>query len=405
MRILLLTQYFQPEPIFKGLPLAQALQARGHEVQVLTGFPNYPGGKIYDGYRIRAWQRESMNGIDVIRVPLIPSHDRNGIHRIFNFLSFCLSSCLLGPWLVKKPDIIYVYNLVTLGTTWKLLRLMHRCKVVVDVQDLWPESVASSGMLKSSVAMRLLSWWCRLEYLSPNQLIVLSPGFKRNLQARNIDESKIEVIYNWCDESAISISDRSPSVAHKLGFYGKFNIVFAGTMGVLQALDSVIDVARLIEKELSDVQFTFVGGGTQVEQLKSQSASLTNVQFLPQKPQSEIGEVLSNADVLLVHLKDDPVFEITVPSKIQAYLYAGRPILCGVRGDAAELVRKSGAGISFEPQDIDSLANAIRIMRGMQASELARMGSAGRKFYNDQLSFEAGVDQIEAVFKSVTGKA
>lgn len=404
MRILLLTQYFQPEPIFKGLPLAQALQKRGHEVQVLTGFPNYPGGKIYTGYHQHPWQRQTMDGIDVVRVPLLPSHDSSGLMRICNFLSFGLSSCALGPWLVKKPDVIYVYNLITLASTWRCLRLLHGCKVVVDVQDLWPESVASSGMMKSPLAMRLLGWWCKRAYLSANKMIVLSPGFKENLTSRNIDAARIDVIYNWCDESAIRIDEPDAEAASRLGFSGRFNIVFAGTMGTLQALDCIIDAATLIEREMPDVLFTFVGAGTEVERLKNRSSTLKNVQFLPKKPQSEIGEVLSNADALLVHLKKDPVFRITVPSKIQAYMYAGKPVLCGVEGDAADLVRKADCGVSFEPENVDSLLHAIRTLRKMQLQQLISMGNAGKQFYEEHLSFRSGVDQIEGVFNSLVDR-
>ena len=347
MRILFLTQFFQPEPNFKGLPLAKELSKRGHEVEILTGFPNYPGGKIYEGYQIKPWQKEVVDGINVIRLPLYPSHGRSGIRRILNFMSFGFSATAVGPWMVKKPDVIYVYNLITLGPAWKLLRLIYGCKVVLDVQDLWPESVTSSGMLKLPFADRLLAWWCKREYRSPDKLIALSPGFKRNLKNRGVEDSRIQVIYNWCDEAKISILEPGAAQSNYLGFAGHFNIVFAGTMGVMQCVDSILEAAKLVAGEFNDVKFTFVGGGIEVERLKEMSASLPNVQFLPQMPPSEIGKVFSNADALLVHLKDDPVFALTIPSKIQAYLNAGKPILCGVRGDAADLVQESGGGNSI----------------------------------------------------------
>lgn len=398
----MLTQYFQPEPIFKGLPLAKALRERGHEVEVLTGFPNYPGGKIYDGYRLRLWQREAMDGINVIRVPLFPSHNRSGLRRILNYLSLSISTSMLGPWLIQRPDVIYVYNLVTLGAASRVLRWFNRCKVVIDVQDLWPESVASSGMMKSNLAMGTLKRWCRRQYLSADRLLVLSPGFKENLVARGIADSKIKVVYNWCDETAITAPEPCDKEAKKWGMDGRFNIVFAGTMGVMQSLDAVLKAASLIGNEFPDVLFTFVGGGIDVDRLKSLSASLENVQFLPPQPQSEIGKVLANANALLVHLKDEPLFRITIPSKIQAYLYAGKPILCGVRGNAAKLVGDAGAGIPFEPENAESLADAICKMRYMEPVRLREMGLSGRDFYSRNLSFKTGVDQIESVFRDVT---
>ena len=147
MRILFLTQWFQPEPSIKGLPFAKALRDRGHEVEVLTGFPNYPGGKVYPGYRVRLWQSEIMEGIRVHRVALYPSHDKSALRRMGNYLSFALTSATIGPFLVRRPDVVYVYNLVTLGLTSRLLQLIYGCPVVYDIQDLWPDSVSGSGML------------------------------------------------------------------------------------------------------------------------------------------------------------------------------------------------------------------------------------------------------------------
>ena len=392
-------QYFQPEPIFKGLPLARALLDLGHEVEVLTGFPNYPGGKIYSGYRLKLYQHEVIDGIKVTRLPLYPSHSRSGIRRIFNFLSFGFAAFLLGPWFVKRPDVIYVYNLVTLGPAWRILRLLYGSKVVVDVQDLWPESVSASGMMKSRIATQVLELSCRSQYKSANKLVVLSPGFKQNLTARGIDEKKIEVIYNWCDESSISVPESNPEDAARFQFSHRFNIVFAGTMGVSQSLDCVLEAANAVEKELPDVQFTFVGGGIEVPRLRNKASNLSNVQFLDPMPPSEIGTVLANADVLLVHLKDDPIFRITIPSKIQAYLFAGKPILCGVRGDASDLVQKSGSGVSFMPDDSDSLIKAVRKFRSMTSDELRSMGKTGRTFYESELSMAQGVHHIEKVLR------
>jgi colanic acid biosynthesis glycosyl transferase WcaI len=392
-------QYFQPEPIFKGLPLARALLDLGHEVEVLTGFPNYPGGKIYSGYRLKLYQQEVIDGIKVTRLPLYPSHSRSGIRRIFNFLSFGFAAFLLGPWFVKRPDVIYVYNLVTLGPAWRILRLLYGSKVVVDVQDLWPESVSASGMMKSRIATQVLELSCRSQYKSANKLVVLSPGFKQNLTARGIDEKKIEVIYNWCDESSISVPEPNPEDAARFQFSHRFNIVFAGTMGVSQSLDCVLEAANAVERELPDVQFTFVGGGIEVPRLRNKASNLSNVQFLDPMPPSEIGTVLANADVLLVHLKDDPIFRITIPSKIQAYLFAGKPILCGVRGDASDLVQKSGSGVSFMPDDSDSLIKAVRKLRTMTSEELRIMGKTGRTFYESELSMAQGVHRIEKVLR------
>ena len=404
MRILFLSQFFQPEPMFKGLPLAKALRDRGHEVEVLTGFPNYPGGRLYEGYKIRPWHRETIDGIRVNRVALFPSHDRSTARRMLNYLSFATSAAMLGPWLVRKPDVIYVYNLITLGFAARLLRHFKGCRIVLDVEDLWPESVAGSGMMTNAVLLRMLQRWCRAEYASPDRLIVLSPGFKKNLEARSIPADKIDVIYNWCDETSMPLSPPNEDLAQQLGFAGRFNIVFAGTMGIVQSLDTVLAAARRLCHDDPNVLFTFVGGGVDVDRLKKASEGLPNVQFLPRRPLAEIGRIFSISDALLVHLADDPLFGITIPSKIQAYMYAGCPILCGLRGDAAELVRRANAGLPFVPEDPDSLVNAILTLRKMRTDDREQMGADGRAYYQKHLALSAGVEQLEEVFKKTVAR-
>ncbi len=163
---MILSQFFAPEPNFKGLPFARELVRRGHEVEVLTGFPNYPGGRLYPGYRVRPWRREIIGGIAVNRVPLYPSHDRSAVRRAANYASFALSASVLGPWLVKKPDVVYVYHPpATVGLPAMALRALCRCPLVYDVQDLWPDTVASSRMMGNRRLISALDRCCRLVYL------------------------------------------------------------------------------------------------------------------------------------------------------------------------------------------------------------------------------------------------
>lgn len=399
MRILILSQWFQPEPTFKGMPMARALRDRGHEVEVLTGFPNYPGGKLYPGYRIRPLRRETMEGIRVNRVALYPSHDANGLRRMANYLSFGASAGLIGPWLARKPDVVYVFNLVTLDFAARLFRTFRGSRIVLDVQDLWPDSVTGSGMMRNRLLLGLLSRWCRSFYRRADRLIALSPGFKRVLVDRGVPEDRIDVIYNWYGQEDQVPPDPDPELARQLGFAGRFNVVFAGTMGIAQALDSVIECARGLQDSAPDVLFTFVGSGVVEDRLKEQAEGLRNVQFLGRRLPSEMGPIFAISDALLVHLKDDPLFEITIPSKIQAYLFAGRPILCGVNGDASDIVREAGAGIPFLPQNPASLAEAILALRGLGEAGRRRMGEAGRASYQSIFSMDEGVLRMEAAFQ------
>jgi glycosyltransferase involved in cell wall biosynthesis len=236
---------------------------------------------------------------------------------------------------------------------------------------------------------------------------VLSPGFKRRLTERGVPAEKIEVIYNWCDEANIHPVPRDESLANELGMAGHFNVVFAGNMGKAQALDTGLEAAQMLQASHPRIQFVLVGGGTEVERLKSEASTrdLQNVLFLTRRPLSEIASVLSLADLLLVHLKDDPLFEITVPSKIQAYLSMGRPILAAIRGDGADLVQRSGGGFICAPQDGVALANAVTAAYLASAEDLAAMGNSGREYYRQELSMGVGVSFIETLLGKVARKA
>ena len=221
MRILILSQWYDPEPTFKGLLFAKKLSKLGHSVDVLTGFPNYPGGKLYDGYKIKFFHREVIDGIPVIRVPLYPSHDSNSIKRILNYTSFALSASLPGFFLVKRPDVIYVYHPpATIGLPALFLHLLHRAPFVYDIQDIWPDTLAATGMMDNKVALWLVNKWCRFIYSQAAKIVVLSPGFKEILIKRDVPDHKIEVIYNWCEDSQIQATGCNKALASELGMAG-----------------------------------------------------------------------------------------------------------------------------------------------------------------------------------------
>lgn len=403
MRILLITQWFQPELIFKGLPFAKELSKLGHEVEVLTGFPNYPEGKIYEGYKIRLFQKEIMDGIPVIRVPLYPRHDKSGVGRFINYVSFAFSAAIIGPWVVKKADVAYVYHPpATVGLPAIIIRILRRIPFVYDIQDLWPDTLKATGMFHNKLGLWLIDKWCRLIYRIANKIVVLSPGFKKALIERGVRSEKIEIVYNWADDTMVKPTKRDPTLAAKFGMFGKFNIVFAGNIGKAQALESVLTAADILRKESSHIQFVFVGGGLEVENLKrkARDMGLRNVIFIPKQPMSEIGAILVLADVLLVHLKKDPLFRITVPSKIQAYMAIGRPILIGVQGDAADLIVNAGAGFTCIPENSESIADGVRRFLKMSPEELEAMGENGRKFYQQELSLAVGTKKLAEVLKS-----
>lgn len=395
MRILLLTQWFQPEPQFKGLPLAQALIARGHEVEVLTGFPNYPGGTVYPGYRVRAWQHEVMGGVSITRAALYPSHDQSAVRRSFNYVSFALTSALLA-FTLKRPDVIYVYcPPMTAATGAVALQLFRGVPYVIDIQDLWPDTLASTGMVSNGLLLRLVSAWSAFAMRRAAHLVVLSSGFKTRLAARGIRQP-ITVIPNWAPpEIAAHFQELIPR-PHEAAI---FNIVFAGNIGKAQALDTIIEAAVRLKSEAPLIRFILVGSGVEVDHLRAATAvnGIDNVVFLPQRPIDEMGPIFDDADALLVHLRDDPLFAITIPSKTQAYLAVGRPILMGVRGDAAALIDAAGGGIVFKPEDPDSLVQAVKRLMEMTPEARDAMGQAGANYYREHLAFDKGVDALAQV--------
>lgn len=408
MKILFLTQWFDPEPTFKGMVFAQELVRQGFDVEVLTGFPNYPSGKIYPGYTLKWLQKDFINDVQVTRVPLYASHDSSAIKRVANYVSFACAALIYGLIGAKNIDVIYAYHPpLTTGLTAGLLRLIKRVPVVYDIQDMWPDTLRATGMLNNERALAEVSKVCDWVYARADHLVVLSPGFKRLLVERGVSSSKITVIYNWADEQALAKKTALPNANFNTGFNtdlidsSKFNVIFAGNIGKAQALDSVLKAALIISKIDSNIQFTFIGGGLELDHLKLQASEmgLSNTRFILPVSMLEIGGFLEKADVLLVHLKADPLFEITIPSKTQAYMAAGKPLLMAVNGDAAQLVVDSACGVAVPPQNERALADAILELAAMPRVELAAMGERAALYYRDYLSVAKGVAKFAEIFK------
>src|ERR1035437_4721380 len=259
-------------------------------------------------------------------------------------------------------------------------------------------------MMSNPAALGLLGSLCKFVYRRASHITVLSPGVKESWAGRGVSPDKIDVIYNWCDETGLK-SNNGPVV--RLGATDRFSILFAGTMGFAQGLDSVLFAAQICRTTVPAAEFLFMGGGVNRPRLErmAEEMQLDNVRFLPRQPMQAIGSILAGADALLVHLKDDPLFRITIPSKTQAYMAAGRPILMAVQGDAADLVKQSQSGVLCEPSDPQSIADAVKELAGASTERLAAMGRSGRAFYDGVLSVPIGVEAFDRVFKKVVETA
>lgn len=393
-KVLYLSQWFPPENGAVGLQVSHALKARGHEVEVLTGFHNYPSGTLAGGYRLVPYLREVMEGVVVHRVFLHPSHDRSSLGRALNYLSFFLS-CLV--FLLAKGrgfDVIYVYHPPILPALAAALSgLVTRRPFIVEVQDLWPDSVATAGMAGASTIARVLGPICRFVYQHATLVLGQSHGMARRLVERGAAARKTGVAFNWADEDAAKATGRSET--RDPGFEGRFNFLYAGNLGAVQALDVLVEAARAAARSEPQIRLTLIGDGTdraRLEALVGQSDGDV-VHIRDAVPMSEIGDLLAAADVLVVHLKDDPLFHITIPSKVQFYLAIGKPVLIGVAGEAARIVTDAGAGVAVAPGNATAVAEAMVRMARTRPSVLSEMGAAGRRAYDANFSFTAALDR------------
>ncbi|HTK47533.1 MAG TPA: glycosyltransferase family 4 protein [Gemmatimonadaceae bacterium] len=408
-RLLFVTITFHPEPgALRGLPLARRLVESGEfDVTVLTAVPWYPLGRTYPGYRQRLWQWETIDGVRVLRVPIYPSHDSSAARRIATYASFMLSALCVGLPLVGRADAVYhVDNLPTTGLVTLLYARLRGVPVVQHVGDLWPESVTESGMLPRGIAARvvggLLGRLCDFVYRHDDRLTVLSPGFERALLARGVSPSRIEVLPNWAEEDRFFPVAYDAALAEELGFAGKFNVVYAGNIGPLQSLETVVRAAAAV-RDLTDLQIVIVGSGPREGGVRALAASLDahNVRFLGRRPIDAMNGINALADVLLVHLADRPFLHSTIPSKVQVALVSAKPVLLGVRGDAADLIRASAGGVTFAPGDADDLAARLRELHAMPRAALAAMGARGRAYYHDHLSLDIGHRRMAQLFADV----
>jgi glycosyltransferase involved in cell wall biosynthesis len=407
VRVLLLTQLFQPEPNhLKGLEFAKAVRDAGVDLRVLTGFPNYPGGRLYPGYRLRLVAREVLEGVPVTRVMMFPSHDRSALRRAATYLTFAASSAIAICLSHFKPDIVHSYvGPMTLAIPAALARSVRGARTLLDVQDLWPESLTASGMGGHGVVGSAVTRLCQWAYRRSDRVLVLSEGYKRALSDRGVRADRIDVIYNWCDESQIPPPARVQAGPAAGRGEQRLRVVYAGNIGTVQALDVVLDAARILSERGVDVEFTIAGTGVELNRLRERQSreKIAGVRFLGAVAGDAMARVYEDADALLVHLRDAPLSRIAIPQKTQMCLAAGRPILIGVRGEATSLVREASAGLAFEPESGASLADAVSGLSAMSPAERRDLGDHGRRFYADRLSFRRGVEATIRVYRALAG--
>lgn len=408
MRVGMLTQWFDPEPGPAAVPgvLARGLAGRGHRVRVLTGFPNYPHGSVYAGYRQRLRHVErTPEGIEVRRVPLYASHDENAVKRAANYLSFASSAVTRASSYLGAADAVWVYNSpATVGGVAALLRRRRTTPFLLHVMDVWPDSVLGSTMLRTGrarqVAERALTGLVSRTYDEASLIAVTSPGQLDLLRSRGVPGDKLRYVPVWADEDIFFPRPASRDLLPEGARGASLVLMYAGSMGHVQNLRAAVEAAASVRDV--GVHLVLVGGGIAEQDLRARAAELRaeNVHFLGSVPPAAMGPLSAAADLHLVSLADTPLLRVTMPSKVQAIMAMGRPILAACAGDAASTVTGAGAGVAVTPGNVDELTSTLRELAGEPRS-LAEMGTAARRHYLKEFSRDGAVATVESLLTEV----
>lgn len=403
MDVTILSQYYEPEPIPKPHDLATALAARGHRVAVITGFPNYPKGLLYEGYRTALARRERIGDIPVVRTYEYPYHGTSALRRILNYGTFMLSAPL-ACFRVPRGDVMYVWHPpLTVGVAAWLIARLRRMPFVYDVQDIWPESAVLSGLLKEGFLVRFMSKLERFVYERADHILVPTEGARQNLIGKGVPEERVTALPHWIDESLFSTADESTlrvETRAELGWTDRFIVLFAGNHGLVQALDKVIDAAPFIRE--TNARIVFVGDGADKPRLIEHATRIApdgTVEFVDRQPIERMPALMAAADVLLVHLRRSELSRYILPSKTMAYLAAGRPILMAMEGAAADLVEASGGGIVLPSEEPARLAEGILQLAATPEHERRRMGERGKQYLRDHFSRAAVISRYEEILR------
>ncbi|MEV4755991.1 glycosyltransferase family 4 protein [Micromonospora sp. NPDC049559] len=399
MKIGILTYYFPPEPAFIPGSLAEELAARGHEVRVLTGFPDYPGGRLYPGWRQRWNHRTTSERLTVRRVPRYPSDDTSTTRRLASYLSFAGSTSLAAPRYLAGIDVLYVYHpLATTFAVTGLLRLLRRVPTVLHVQDVWPEWAPVADPSVGSRAGRILServsTTMRRVYGAASGIAVIAPSMAELVVARGADESKIRTVLNWTDERLFRPLPPSRAARAAIGYRDRCTVMHAGNMGPFQRVETAIRAAARLGDQ---IDLVLVGSGSEEGRARRLVAELRadNVRFVGQRPPDEMPELYGAAEYQLILLRDLPALRGTVPAKLQSALSCGSPVVASAGGDTADLVERTRVGFSCPPEDWQALADRFALAAVIPPEARVQMGQRARESYLQRMSMRGGVDQIE----------
>ena len=401
MNVLIISQHYWPET-FRINEVAESLQRAGCRVRVLTGQPNYPDGVAFPGYRPWKVCTEEHGGYTIHRVPLVPRGRGTALRLVANYLSFLASACVLGPWSLRgrDVDVIFVYGTspILQAIAGVVLKVVKRARLVTWVQDLWPQSLEVTGFVRNRRLLGAVATVVRWIYRRSDLLLVQSHAFMPPVKAM---AGRTPVAYHP-NPGELAFGVRVPQGPPALTLEPGFNVVFAGNFGTVQALDTVVRAAELL-KTHRDIRLVLIGSGGRSDWLKSEVArlGLQNVVLPGRFPPDAMPGILAQASALLVSLTRGEIMSQTVPSKVQAYLAAGRPIVASLDGEGARVVREAGAGVTCPAEDEQALADGILKLRDASVDERLRMGQAGRRYYEQHFDPELLARRLARSFQDL----
>jgi glycosyltransferase involved in cell wall biosynthesis len=399
LRILVISQYFWPEN-FRINDLVKEWVLRGHHVTVLTGIPNYPAGKVFGEYLDQPTAFSHYEGAKVVRVPMLPRRT-GGFHLILNYSSFVLGGSIWGAWRLRgiKSDVIFVFepSPVTVGLPAICLGKIKKAPVVFWALDLWPETLAAIGVIRSPT---ILAWVGRMVSFIYNRCTLVlgqSRGFLTSIAKYCNDKSKIRYFPSWAEDVFTDENvEPAPEVPKMVN---GFTVVFAGNIGEAQDMPAVLNAAEQL-KDNEGIRWVIVGDGRKSDWLKSEvlQRGLNKQVLLPGRFSVErMPSFYAHADALLVSLKRDPVFSMTIPGKVQSYLMAGIPLLGMLDGEGANVISDAHAGLTCEAGDADGLVKAVLNMAAMTTEERKQLGFNGRKYAEQEFGRVELMDRLDAL--------
>jgi glycosyltransferase involved in cell wall biosynthesis len=407
MNVLITSQYFWPEN-FPINDLARGLRQRGHDITVLTGMPNYPEGRFYPGYRAFPIRIDRHEGIKVVRVPMVPKGSGNAVRMLLYYGSLALAACLLAPvFFRKKVDLVFVYqpSPITVGLPALVLKAIEKTPVWIWVQDLWPETLEGTGMVRSAFLLKLTDRLVRFIYSKCDRVLVQSEAFVPRIVKKGVPKERIRFFPNSAPELYRPTVVDAEAQERKLMPQG-FRVVFAGNVGRAQDIPTILSAAEKLKKE-KNIHWVILGDGPMrswaEEEIRAHGLEKT-VHLLGRYPEQSMPRFFSLADVLLVTLKKDPVFAITIPSKVQPYLACGRPIAAALDGEGSRVIGESGGGVAVPAGDSDALAEVVLKMYGMPKSDLERMGRFSREYSERHFERNTLLDKLDGWMKEEVGK-